>query len=157
MSGPNRGSTRLVARVRALFPEDWFGYAGKRFRRMTRMVSEYTERHELRPTDVLGEAIELGRRKVEGVAFKEYATVVKEFADAEQRRIDTELQRRTIGSRIRKEEAEARAAELTVLEKELELLKKLNETGVTIRRDESGNLTVLPLPPNCDLTRIGKT
>jgi threonyl-tRNA synthetase len=121
------------------------------------MVSEYTERHELRPTDVLGEAIELGRRKVEGVAFKEYATVVKEFADAEQRRIDTELQRRTIGSRIRKEEAEARAAELTVLEKELELLKKLNETGVTIRRDESGNLTVLPLPPNCDLTRIGKT
>jgi hypothetical protein len=146
--------TRLVARVRALLPKDWFGRAGNRLQETTEAVSNFADEHHLRPDDLLEEGIELGRRKVEGLANKEYAAAAKDFAETEQKKIETELQRRTVNSKVRKEEAEARIAELKVLDAEVELFEKMKRIGVILRRDENGNLTVLPTPANCDLLEL---
>jgi hypothetical protein len=146
--------TRLVARVRALLPEDWFGRAGERLNKTTEAISDFAEEHHVRPTDILEETVELGHRKLEGLANKEYAAAAKDFAEVEQKKIETELQRRTVDIRVRKEEAETRLAELKALDAEIELLRKMKEIGVVLHRDESGNLTVLPPPANCDLLEL---
>ncbi|MGC9969721.1 MAG: hypothetical protein ABSE56_03935 [Bryobacteraceae bacterium] len=152
--------TRIVASIRALLPSDWFGRAGQRFRDATQAVSDFAEEHHLRPKDIAEEGIELGRRKLEGLANQEYATALKDFADAEQKTIETEFQRRSLESKVRREEAQAqkeevevRLAELKVIEAEVQLRQKLTEAGVILYRDSAGNLTALSLPPSCDLVR----
>lgn len=74
-------------------------------------------------------------------ASKECAAAIKDFAEVEQKKIDTERQRLSLESKVRQEEAAAQLAELTVLEKELELSQKLKEIGVLLYRTEDGNLT----------------
>jgi hypothetical protein len=99
----------------------------------------------------LGEGIELGRRKLTGLANKELAEAAKNFAEAEDRKIDAELKRRALESKVRSEEADTRLKELEVLEAELSLAKKLKAEGVVLHRDQDGTLTLLPsglsLPP----------
>lgn len=146
--------TRLVARVRALLPQDWFGRAGEWFRRTTDAISRFTANQRLRPEDLAEESVTLGRRKLEGMANKDFAAALKDFAEAEQKKLDTELRRRSMESEVRRKEAEARLAELGVVEAELELLTKLKEIGVILRRDADGNLTVLPAPQNVDLLKV---
>jgi len=148
--------SRLIARVRALLPGDWFGRAGERLRETADAISNFADEHQLAPNDILEETIELGHRKLEGLASKEYAAAVKDFAEAEQKKIEAELQRRTINSKVRKEEADARLAELGVLGAEIELLKKMKEIGVILHKDETGNMTVLPSPANCDLLELAQ-
>jgi len=148
---------RLVAYVQALLPRDWGGRAGRRARETFKRISDFTENHQLQPKQVLEEGIVLGRTKLTGLARKEFAEVTKNFADAEQKKIETELQRRVLESKVRKEEAEARVAELKVMDAEVELFKKMKEIGVILRRDGRGNLTILPSLPNCDLTQLGPT
>ena len=75
---------------------------------------------------------------------------------AEERTIDATLKRRTLKSSIRKEEAEARLAEIKAVDAEVELLKKLHEMGLGIHRDKRGNVTILPTPPNCDLRAVNR-
>jgi hypothetical protein len=115
-------------------------------------VSAFAEEHHVRPSEVLGEAVDLGRRKLEGLANNEFAAAVKNFADAEKLKIEAELQRRSLESRTIKEEAdarkavaEARVAEFKAIEAEVDLLNKLSAIGVVLHRDENGNLKVLPL------------
>jgi hypothetical protein len=103
---------------------------------------------------MLEEGVELGRVKLEGLAYKEYAAAAKDLAESEQKKIESELQRRTLDIRMRKEEAETRAAELKVLDAEIEVLKKLRKIGAVLQRDENGNLTVLPAPRHLN-SRIG--
>ena len=136
----------LAARVRALTVSDWRGRAGERFRKMANKLSRFAEQDDLRPERLPNERIKLGRRTLHGKANKDLAAAVKDFAEAEQKNIDNELNKRSLQSQVRKEEAEERLSQLKVLDAELELLKKLREAGVMVRRDKDGNLTVL-LPP----------
>jgi hypothetical protein len=146
--------TRIVALVRAMLPEDWRARAGGSFRGTTEAVSRFAEEHNVTPKEVLSDAVDLGRRKLEGLANKEYADAFKAFAEGEQTKLETELQRRSSQSRVRQEEATARLAELKVVDAEIELLKKLQENRVILHRDENGNLTALPLPPGCDFHEL---
>jgi hypothetical protein len=150
--------SRLIARVKAIRARDWRGKAGDYFRRTTQNISEIAEEHDLTPREVLGEGIELGRRKLEGLAQHEFSEVVKNYADTEKARIEAELLRRGLQSDSRKKEAdarkadaEARLAELSVVNAELELLTKLQNAKVILHRDSNGNLTALPLPPAINL------
>jgi hypothetical protein len=154
MSKRGEAVARLIAFVRALFRENWQGLAGKRFRRTISRISRYAEDHHVRPSDLVDEGITLGRRKVEGTASKELATAVRDFAEAEKTKIESELQRRSLESRVRKEQAEARLAELTVLKAEVDLLQTLKQAGVVLRQSPDGNLTVLPAPSTCDLEEL---
>lgn len=146
--------TRIVAVVRAMLPEDWRGRAGGVFRGTTEAISRFAEEHNVTPEEVVGDAVDLGRRKLEGLANKEYADALKSFAEAEHTKLETELRRRSSESKVRQDEAAARLAELKVLAEEIELLKRLAEGGVVLRRDGKGNLTVLPLPMHCDLGEL---
>jgi phosphoglycolate phosphatase-like HAD superfamily hydrolase len=143
---------RVVARVRALLPGDWFGAAGSRFRKTTDAIAELAEEQGVRPQDLVADGI----RKVKGLANAEYAAAMKNFAEAEQKQIETEVMRRTVEARVRKEFADARAAEIKALDAEIELLKKLNEAGVVLGREKNGNLIVVVAPPNLDLTLLRK-
>jgi hypothetical protein len=108
----------------------------------------------LRPGEVADEGVELGRRKIEGLANKEYAAAAKDFAEAERKIIETELERRSLESKVRKEEAEARLAEINAVGAEIELLEKIKRIGVVLHRDHNGNITALRAPANCDWTRL---
>ena len=155
MSDRKAVMTRLIARIRAMLPEDWFGQAGKRLRDTSQAISDFAEEHRVRPKDLLEDGVESGRKKLEGLANKEYAEAAKNFAEAEQKKIEVELLRRSLASKVRKEEAEARLAEAQALDAEVELFKKLAQIGVVLHRDEKGNLTALPvLEHDCDLTRL---
>jgi hypothetical protein len=144
----------LVGRVIALFPADWRGRAGERFRKTLSAVSAFARRHRLEPSDLVDESVGLGRRKIEGLANKELAAAARDFADAEQTKIETELKRRSLESKVRFEEATARLEEIRVLTAELSLMRQLSELKVLLRYDERGNLTVLQAPDGCDLTGV---
>jgi hypothetical protein len=94
---------------------------------------------------VAEEAVTLGRRKLTGLANKEYAAALKDFAEAEDKKIDIEMKKRSLQIEIRRKEAETRKAEIENLNAELELVKKLREIGATIHRDNDGHLTILPV------------
>ena len=153
---PNRVLSFVHATVRALLPADWRGRAGQRFRRMMNSISEFAESNGVRPADLAEEAVDLGRRKLHGSANRDLAAAVKDFAEAEQKRIQNELQRRSLESQVEREEAETRLAKLKVLDAEVELLNKLTEAGVVLHFDERGNLTVLPAVVGCDLGKLAK-
>ena len=154
MSDPLNPVRRLVARIRALLPEDWRGKAGEHFRETLESVSEFAEEHNVRPRDLAGEGVELGRRKLQGLANKELASATKDFADAEQTKIETELKRRSLESRVRKEEAETRIAEAKALDAEVELFAKMEKIGVVFRYDENGTAFVLPAPKDLDFKKL---
>jgi hypothetical protein len=65
--------SRLIARVRARLAKDWFGEAGERFRKTTETVSNFAKEHRVRPKDLLEEGVDLTRRKITGLANKEFA------------------------------------------------------------------------------------
>jgi hypothetical protein len=102
------------------------------------------------------EGVELGRRKLQGLANKELAAATKDFAEAEQTKVETELKRRSLESRVRKEEAEARIAEAGALDAEVELLAKMEKVGVVFRYDENGTAFVLPAPKGFDFKKLGQ-
>jgi len=145
---------RLVASVRALLHGDWIGPAGDRFRRTIRSISDFAREQRVRPEDIAEEGLSLARRKLEGLANKELASAVKDFAEAEHKKIEAELYRRSLESKVRQEEAKARLDELKVVDAEVELLKKLKDVGVVLRYDERGNLTVFSASSRCDLETL---
>ena len=105
-------TTWFAARVRALLPEDWCSRAGDAFRKATTDISNFADRYDARPENLLDEGVELGRRKLHGLANKELAEAVNSFAEAAQKDIEAELQRRSLESKVRQEVAAARLAEL---------------------------------------------
>jgi hypothetical protein len=153
--------TRLIARVRALLPGDWHGRAGQRFRRTVETISDFADEHHVRPGEVLGEGVELGRRKLEGLANHEFSQAAKNFADTEKIKIESELQRRSLESDVARKEAEARKAsaeariqEAKAIEAELDLVGKLRHAGVLLYKDPAGGLTVLPAPAKLDFSTL---
>ena len=148
--------SRLLALVHAVLPEDWLGKAGSLFSDTTGAISDFAEEHQIRPKDLAHEGVELARTALHGKANKDLAAAVKDFADAERTKIEVELQRRSLECKLRKEEAETALAELQVVHSEADLLKKLKDLGVVIRRDDSGHLTVLPCPAQVDLNSLAE-
>lgn len=148
--------SRLYALVHALLPEDWFGRAGKRFHQTTEAISKFAEENQIHPADLAREGVELTRTTLHGKANKDLAAAVRDFAEAEHTKVETELQKRSAPSEARKNEAAARLAELQVLHSEADLLEKLQKLNVALRFDEQGNLTVLPAPPRLDLTALAQ-
>jgi uncharacterized protein YciI len=153
--------TRLIARLKALLPNDWKGRPGERFQKATQAISDFAEEHHITPNELLDEGVELGRRKIEGAASHEYAQALKNFAEAEKIKTEAELQRRSMETEVsrraaeaRRAHAEAHLAELTALQAELELLQKLKSIGVVLHRDVNGNLTALPAPQGFDLMEL---
>ncbi len=153
--------TRLLARVKALLPSDWTGRAGERFRETVADISHFADEHNLNPRELLGEGVELGRRKLHGVSNHELAQAVKNFAETEKIKTEAELQRRSLESDTSRREAdakrafaEARLAELNAVRAELELLERLQGAGVILHRDSNGQLTVLPKPDSLVLKEI---
>jgi hypothetical protein len=163
MSRSEPSKTQLTARLRALLPVDWRGKAGERFRRAIAAISRFSRKHDLLPGQMADEAVVLSRRKLHGVANKELAAAVKDFAETEQLKIEAELKRRTMESNVRlaeaqarKEDAEARLAAVKLLEAELELHVKLQQYGVTLTMDDEGRLRALPLPVGHDLNEVSR-
>ena len=142
--------SQLVAWVRALLPEEWRDRAGDRFRKTATAVSHFAEENHVCPRDLA----KFGRRKLEGLGNREFATMVKDFAEAENIKIETELRRRSLESEVRKKEAEAREVEIRVLQSEIELVRQLKDAGTIIRVDEHGHLTVLPTPQNLNFDKL---
>ncbi len=142
--------SQLVAWVRALLPEEWRDRAGDHFRKTVTTVSHFAEENQVSPRDLA----HLGRRKLEGLGSKEFAAMVKDFAEAENVKMETELKRRSMESEVRRKEAEAREAEIRVLQSEIELVRQLKDAGTIIRADEHGHLTVLPAPQNLDFGEL---
>ena len=129
--------TRLLARVRAMGREQWEGRAGERFRSGVKAVAE--------------EGTKLAARKIEGLASREHAASEKDYADAmkafsesEDKKMDAVLKRRSLESRVRREEAEASLAETKAIEARFDLMQKLNTAGVVLRIDEPGRFLLLP-------------
>jgi cytoskeletal protein CcmA (bactofilin family) len=154
MPWSNPISERIVARIRALLPGDWKSRAGDRFRKTTQTISDFAEEHHITPAELLGDGVDLGRRKLEGLASHEYAEALKNFAEEEKIRTEIELNRRSMEAELKRKEAEARLAEISTVNAEIELLQKLKEAGIALHRDSRGTLTALPTPPEFDLLTI---
>jgi hypothetical protein len=164
--------TRLIARVTALLPEDWRARAGEQFRSGAQAISDFACENRLLPGDLLDDGIELGRRKLTGLASHEHAAAEKNYAEAlkavtesEDKKIETELKKRSMEIDLSKKEAEAEKAhadarktnaeaslaEIQVLDAQYELHKKLTESGMHLVRDERGSLLMLAKKPPSDL------
>jgi len=149
MSNDEGIRTILVARVRALLPEDWRGSAGKKFHEGTQQLSEFAKNSRIRPQDVPEDGIELGRRKLTGLASvedaaeKNYADAAKAFTESEDKKIDIELKRKALEIELsskkaaaqrargeaRKAAAEASLAETEAVAARFKLLRKLEAAG----------------------------
>ena len=146
--------SQLIANIRALLPDSWRGHAGDRFRKTVREISEFAERHRLYPSDLADEAVSLGRRKVEGLASKEFAAAVKDFADAERIKIEAELRRRSLKSEVEKIKEDERLEQIRRIVAEVDLIRKLKAIGAVLRQDEDGNWTALPMPGGAILDEL---
>jgi hypothetical protein len=171
MFGGENAWSWIVAHVLALLPEDWRSSAGEAFRESTQAVSQFAQANGLMAENLLEEGIELGRRKVTGLASKEhaeaernYAQATKVFTEIEDQKIETALKTRALESDVQKREADARAAvaaadlaEIQVFRAKVELFKEfgpeldllnrtLEENGMLLHRNEKGNLIIFPRP-----------
>ncbi len=127
-------SRRVAARVRALLPEDWFGSPGQRFRQTVGAL----------PT--LGETPQAGGRskRVQREPLnREYDEALTSFAVDEDGKIAAEIEERSIHSSDRLSDLDARLKQIAILEREAALHKTLKAEGLTLYRDEKGNLTLL--------------
>src|SRR4051812_11635 len=95
---PESGSAvrRVIARITALLPKHWLGLPGRYFDRTVNIISEFVRRNNVDAAEIADGAVELGRRKLIGLGNREYAATLKDFADAEQKRIQAELERRSL-------------------------------------------------------------
>jgi hypothetical protein len=148
---------QVFAKVRALLRADWRSRSGEKFRETVRGISEFASEKTCITNETLSqEVVRLGRQKLEGAASKELAAATRDFAEAEQKSIESELQRRSLESKVRKEAAEARFAEVKALDAELELYKKLKEAGVVLREGPDHTLTLLAAPPGYNLDDLSR-
>jgi hypothetical protein len=151
MRDPRRFFSGTVAKLLAILHEDWMGRAGAKFRAVARVVSEFAEEHDATPRQVADDAMNLGRRKLEGLASQEHAEALLKYAEAEKVQIENEWIKRTDTrqARSRKELAEIEHAELEnevmrvkLLDARLELIAKLQKLNVIFTYDETTNTII---------------
>jgi hypothetical protein len=146
----------LKARVRALFPSDWSGSAGERFRATLRILSEYNEEY-IRPAERVKEAPELGWKRLEGEAHEKRANAVLSYTQEEGEKIKNEVARRTMDDHLRiskanadKCEAEARIAQINEGMARLEFVERCRKMRVIPHWESNEQMHVLPAPLNFD-------
>lgn len=89
--------TRVKAKVQALLPEQWRGEAGERFRNTLAGVSDYSKKN-IRVTERLEEAPDI----LWDTLKQKSSQALLNAAEEEQKRIETELARRTLSAKTRK-------------------------------------------------------
>ena len=143
--------TGLVARFRARLRSAWDGPAGKRFRGGLQGLEEFARENRIMPEDVVEDGLNLGRRKLQGLASKEYASAEKNLGEAAKAAAEAQLNRiqgarteLTMGADVLKASAEAikaRAdADLALtkaIEARFELERKLAAHGLALRVTEA--------------------
>jgi len=147
---------RIVARVRCMLPKDWLGRAGKRFRQTTTAISDFSEQH-IRLGEKVDAAPELAWRALQGAASEKYARALKDYAEEEKDKLDSELKRRTLESNARqakatadKLESEARIAQLNEMDARLAFFDKLRQRNAVPIWDDQGNMTFARAPKDYD-------
>ena len=147
---------RIVARVRCMLPKDWLGRAGKRFRQTTTAISDFSEQH-IRLGEKVDAAPELAWRALQGAASEKYARALKDYAEEEKDKLDSELKRRTLESNARqaratadKLESEARIALLNEMDARLAFFDKLRQRNAVPIWDDQGNMTFARAPKDYD-------
>jgi|ERR1022692_2309493 phosphoglycolate phosphatase-like HAD superfamily hydrolase len=148
---------RVAARVQALRPEDWLGSAGLHFKSAMRIVSRFAKQQHLTPAELADDVVVLARLKLEGMATREHAEALKNYADEEQHRIDNRFKEKTFEAKVRQEEAtaaklesEARIAKIKEADALIDLIAKLQQNGVILTVDGQHNVTVSNAPPGFD-------
>lgn len=152
---------RFVARIRALAPEDWSRVPGRLFRRSADTIVKYNREH-VHIEKKLDDAPDLAWKAVEGAALQKHAAATLQYAQEENQKIETELQRRVLDAKVRQEhatadklEAEARIAQIREVEARLELAKKLSDAGVTLVAASDGSLTAISAPSGYNWEALG--
>ena len=123
-------------------PEGWFDRAGIAFRSILKRISDFSqdEAHtgEI-ATEVARKLPHLGSRALEGAATEKHAKAESDYAAAEKTRIDVQIQMQTMEyqvsqSRENAEKAawEARSARADAFMKELQLLRLMEESNVSL-------------------------
>jgi hypothetical protein len=151
---------RVIARMRGLTPKDWLGKAGKRFRQTTTAISDFSE-EKLHLSERLEAAPDLGWKALEGAAHEKYAKALRDYAEEEKDRLDSELKRRTLESNARqakasadKMESEARVAQINEMDARLQLFDKLQARNAIPVWDDKGNMTVVRAPKDFDWSAL---
>ena len=144
--------SRLRITVLALLPEQWRGEAGLRFRTTVNAVSEFTKEH-IRPSERIQEAPDV---LWDTIRERSSRTGVN-LADEEQKRIASELARRTLEDKVRQEkatadrlEAEANIAKIQQQQAMLEYIERLKKVGVVPVWDKEGPMMFIKAPLEYD-------
>lgn len=147
---------RIVARVRCMLPTDWLGRAGKRFRQTTMAISDFSEEH-IRLGEKVEAAPDLAWRALQGAASEKYAKALRDYAEEEKDKLDSELKRRTLESNARqaraaadKLESEARTAQINEMDARLAFFDKLRQRNAVPVWDDKGNMTFARVPKDYD-------
>ncbi len=89
----------------------------------------------------------LAQKKIVGLASAEHAAALRNYAEEEDVRINVQLKRLTLSSKLRQEaasadklESEARLARIKEVDALIDLAKKLGEAGVELTVDENGDI-----------------
>lgn len=131
---------------------EWSGAPGKKFRRILGVISKFVRKHKLTPADVADEAVTLAKTKVRGASHKDAAAANKDYMQTEQIKLEIALKRRLEETTVTREEAETRLALVKAIDAEFELLKKLTQAGVGLKKDKRGKWRMVPLRHGADLT-----
>jgi hypothetical protein len=146
----------VLARAQALLPQDWAGSAGKRFRAVFAKISRY-----VRDSERVQEVPDLAWKTVEGLATEKHAKALSDYASAESKTIEAELQKRTLLSKTRQEEAtaekleaEAGTARITEITARLSLIETFRTKRVVPIWDSKGRMTFVKVGPDFDWDRM---
>ncbi len=144
--------SRVMARVRAVLPEQWRGDAGRRYRDTIEAVSEYSKKN-VRIQERLNEAPDV---IVNTLKLKSSEALLK-AAEEENKRIASELARQTLSDKARQEKAtadrmeiEARTAMVKEMQERITLVDKLRSVNCVPVWDNQGNMRIVKAPPNYD-------
>lgn len=140
---------RFIARLRAIFEEDWKGQAGAFFRRGMSAISDVNKEH-LHLEEKVGETPELAWRAVKGLAEEKHAKSIADYARAENEKIDLALKKRVLDDKVRQEkamaaklEAEAALAKINELKARAELARTMSDLGFAITVAEDSEIRIV--------------
>ena len=147
------GVFRLMrAKVRALFSEHWRGEAGAQVRETVDKITDYTKQR-IR----LGERLEEAPNVLWNTAKIKSSEALVNAAEEEEKRIASELARRTLPDKVRQEKAtadrletDARISKIKEMEEGLSFVEKLRGLGVVPVWDSRGTMLFLKAPPDYD-------
>jgi hypothetical protein len=137
---------RIKARIRALTPGDWLGKAGESFRRTLDAINTFSREH-VRLEDRIKDTPDLLWNAAQGAANEKLAKAQLAFAEGEDKRIESELRRRTLVAKVRQElasasnlESQARIQQIKEVDAIVDLYLKLRSANVMLCKDPATGL-----------------